>query len=119
MRGLLITWLMMLIPGWAGDVLEWDRLPDLPDKEGFAGVFAGVVSEGGEDFLVVAGGANFPEGRPWENGKKVYYDEVFVLPLKDVGCSTTCGSGDGMRNMAEFSISRMSATNRCRSIGMI
>ena len=64
MRGLLITWLMMLIPGWAGDVLEWDRLPDLPDKEGFAGVFAGVVSEGGEDFLVVAGGANFPEGRP-------------------------------------------------------
>ena len=66
-----------------GGALEWDRLPDLPDREGFAGVFSGVVSEGEEDFLVVAGGANFPDGRPWEDGKKFYYDGIYILPLKD------------------------------------
>ncbi len=66
-------------------VVTWDRLPDLPDREGFAGVFSGIVREGEEEFLVVAGGANFPEGRPWEDGKKVYYDTVYVLPLKEGG----------------------------------
>ena len=47
---------------------EWERLSSLPDKEGFAGPFAG-VSNGA---LVVAGGANFPD-------KKVWSDAVFVL----------------------------------------
>ncbi len=47
----------------------------LPDKEGFAGSFAG-VSNGA---LLVAGGANFPGRRPWEGGEKVWYDLVFVL----------------------------------------
>src|SRR4051794_34706734 len=54
---------------------EWRRLPSLPDKEGFAGMFAGV--SGGA--LVVAGGANFPGKKPWEGGKKVWYDTVYVL----------------------------------------
>ena len=80
---LLVIWLLACPALWAA--LEWDRLPDLPDREGFAGVYSGVVKEGDEEFLVVAGGANFPEGRPWEGGKKVYYDDVFVLPLKDGG----------------------------------
>ncbi|MCE9563948.1 MAG: galactose oxidase [Planctomycetes bacterium] len=54
---------------------EWNRLPALPDKEGFAGPFAG-VSNGA---LIVAGGANFPDKKPWDGGKKVWYDTVFVL----------------------------------------
>ena len=54
---------------------EWKRLPSLPDKEGFAGPFAG-VSNGA---LIVAGGAKFPDKKPWEGGKKVWYDTVFVL----------------------------------------
>jgi N-acetylneuraminic acid mutarotase len=58
---------------------EWERLPSLPDKEGFAGPFAGV--SGGA--LVVAGGANFPDKRPWEGGKKVWTDAVFVLDKPD------------------------------------
>lgn len=80
MRLFLAFWILGMTLGGA---LEWDRLPDLPDREGFAGVFSGVVSEGGEDFLVVAGGANFPDGRPWEDGKKFYYDGIYILPLKD------------------------------------
>ncbi|HEY1187049.1 MAG TPA: hypothetical protein VGE74_05295 [Gemmata sp.] len=51
------------------------RLPSLPDKEGFAGAFAG-TSNGA---LVVAGGANFPGKKPWEGGAKVWHDNVFVL----------------------------------------
>jgi N-acetylneuraminate epimerase len=54
---------------------EQRRLPSLPDREGFAGSFAG-VSHGA---LLVAGGANFPDKKPWDGGKKVWTDAVFVL----------------------------------------
>ncbi len=47
----------------------------LPDRHGFAGAFAGVA--GGQ--LLVAGGANFPDKKPWEGGKKVWHDTVFAL----------------------------------------
>jgi N-acetylneuraminate epimerase len=56
-------------------MLEWERLPDLPDREGFATPFAGV--SGGA--LIVGGGANFPDLRPWEGGRKIWYDSVFIL----------------------------------------
>ena len=59
--------------------LTWTELPRLPDEHGLAGVFAGVS----HDALIVAGGANFPFGRPWDEDKhkatKVWYDKVFVL----------------------------------------
>ncbi|GEP41298.1 galactose oxidase [Brevifollis gellanilyticus] len=54
---------------------EWAPLPSLPDKEGFAGAFAGVA--GGA--LIVAGGTNFPNKMPWEGGTKTWYDRVHVL----------------------------------------
>ena len=64
----------------AGAVLgEWNRLPNLPDKEGFAAPFAG-VSNG---VLLVAGGANFPDKKPWQGGTKVWYDTVFALDRPD------------------------------------
>ncbi len=55
--------------------LEWSQLPPLPDEHGFAGAFAGLV----DGFLVVAGGANFPDGYPWDDGIKAWHDSVFVL----------------------------------------
>jgi N-acetylneuraminic acid mutarotase len=55
--------------------LQWSPLPVLPNAEGFASAFAG-VSHGA---LLVAGGANFPDKRPWEGGAKKWYDEIFVL----------------------------------------
>ena len=55
--------------------LVWDELTPLPDKQGFAGPFAGVA--GGK--LLVAGGANFPAAPPWEGGRKHWYDRVFAL----------------------------------------
>ena len=47
--------------------LHWSALPPLPDAHGFGGPYAGV--SGGA--LLVAGGANFPDATPWENGAKV------------------------------------------------
>lgn len=55
--------------------LVWEELPSLPDELGFGGPFAGVHN----DALIVGGGANFPEGPPWEGGQKVWHDDVFVL----------------------------------------
>jgi N-acetylneuraminic acid mutarotase len=59
--------------------LSFSQLPPLPDREGFAGAFAGVA----DGQLLVAGGANFPDKKPWENGKKVWYDTVFALDKTD------------------------------------
>lgn len=59
----------------AAEELQWRPLPNLPDREGFAGAFAGVASGS----LVFAGGANFPGKPPWEGGKKVWYTEVYAL----------------------------------------
>lgn len=56
--------------GW-----RWSELPPLPDPIGFAAPFAGVA----QGRLVVAGGANFPAGRPWDGARKVWHDRVFVL----------------------------------------
>lgn len=61
--------------------LEHTRLPDLPplasqsESLGFAGMLGGAHN----GVLIVAGGANFPEGVPWEGGKKVWSDAVYVL----------------------------------------
>jgi len=56
--------------------LNWNQLPPIPDPIGFAAPFAGVSG----DALIVAGGANFTEAMPWEGGKKVWHDSIFVLP---------------------------------------
>lgn len=71
--------LVLQTPLPAADVAGWTRLPALPDKEGFASMFAGV--SGGA--LLAAGGAKFPDKRPWEGGKKIWYDTVFVLEKPD------------------------------------
>lgn len=63
----------------AADSRGWTKLSSLPDKEGFAAMFAGV--SGGA--LLAAGGANFPDKKPWEGGRKIWYDSIFVLDKPD------------------------------------
>lgn len=59
--------------------ITWEQAAQVPDAVGFAGAYAG-VSNG---HLLVAGGANFPEGtRPWSGGTKQWNDKVFVLAEK-------------------------------------
>lgn len=65
-------------------------LPGLPDTYGFAGSFAGMSGRQ----LMVAGGANFPDGvMPWDGGKKVWHDAVFALDTSAPGAGwVKCGT---------------------------
>ena len=70
----------LAFPSFAGQpmtspTLQWSELPPLPDPVGFAGPLVGVSG----DALIVAGGANFPKGRPWNGDPKAWYDTIHVL----------------------------------------
>ena len=59
----------------AQELTVWSELPPLPDSAGRAGMFAGVSA----GRLFCMGGANFPEGYPWEGGRKKWHNDVFML----------------------------------------
>lgn len=75
--------------------LNWQSLPALPESSegigqpGVAGPFVGVLSGGDIPLVVVGGGANFPEGLPWETREdgtappKIYHDTIFVMERAD------------------------------------
>jgi len=74
----IIFFLMMSINTKAqkSDLFKWSELAPIPDQFGFAGSFAGISNNA----LIVAGGANFPDGgAPWTGSKKVWTDKIFVL----------------------------------------
>lgn len=59
--------------------LDVQELPPIPNELGLAGPFCGLL----DNRLIVAGGANFPDGWPWDGGKKVWHDTVYALDLND------------------------------------
>ena len=66
-------------------VLKWDTLAELPAQEvsmtshlGLAGAYAGVH----QGVMILAGGANFPDGGVWEGGIKKYHQAIYVLEKK-------------------------------------
>ncbi len=70
---------LMLLTSLVRAEVAWSELPALPDEHGFAGAFAG--TSGGT--LIVGGGANFPDGAPWDGGSKIWHDRVFTLASPD------------------------------------
>lgn len=77
---LLLIVYLKAISGIAQSPIQYVRLPDLPAQNGkpnlgLAGAFAGVS----HNALIVAGGANFPNGFPWQGGAKVWQSTVYVL----------------------------------------
>lgn len=53
---------------------DWEELAPIPDSIGYAGSFAGTCKTG----ILMAGGANFPNGgTPWNGGAKVWYDTIY------------------------------------------
>jgi len=93
--------------------LNWKALPDIPGKLGFAGPFAGVHNHA----LIVAGGANFPEGVPWRptaegyNSPKAYYNTIYLVTKngdeysiaesktklpQEIGYGVSIPTGDGL-----------------------
>lgn len=77
MKALFPALCLLAIP--SAVVAEWERLPSLPEARGVAAPFAGVSGNA----LIVAGGANFPDKMPWEGGRKVWHDKVWVLDKPD------------------------------------
>lgn len=75
----LILPLLLCLPLLAGaedtEFLRWSALPPIPDANGVAGPFAGTA----DGRLIVAGGANFPDKKPWEGGVKVWHDAIYAL----------------------------------------
>lgn len=67
--------------------IKWKIAAQLPPvigetvSIGLAGPLTGVTN----DVLIIAGGANFPDGLPWNGGKKKYHDDIFVLQHKKNG----------------------------------
>ena len=57
-------------------------LPDANQTEKQPGV-AGPVTGVNNETLIVAGGANFPNGMPWNGAKKVYQDEIYLFHKKN------------------------------------
>ena len=61
--------------------LDIVNLSSLPAKKGvdisvgYAGMLGGVYNE----VVLAAGGANFPNGLPWEGGKKVWSKNIYIL----------------------------------------
>ncbi|GAA4452848.1 hypothetical protein GCM10023189_16910 [Nibrella saemangeumensis] len=82
----LLLWLT--IPTMAQPPVTVTELPQLPPvsgkaNPGVAGAFAG-VSNG---VLLLAGGANFPVGYPWQGGQKVWHKTIYALALTDPDAS--------------------------------
>jgi N-acetylneuraminic acid mutarotase len=69
------------VPGFCRSVsaLQWEQLPSISDKQGFAGAFAGV--SGGA--LILAGGANITGNKWGSDFHKKWYDSAFVLERPD------------------------------------
>lgn len=69
---------------FAQDKIEWNNKLELPAIDGkasigVAGAYCGVVG----DYLVVAGGANFPDGTPWSGAAKKWHSTIYYKDITD------------------------------------
>lgn len=68
--------------------ISWKQVTELPATGNTASIgLAGPVNGTSNGVFIVAGGANFPAGMPWQGGKKVFHDQLFVLQKKEDGLS--------------------------------
>ncbi len=61
--------------------------------QGVSGAFAGTAG----DYVLVAGGCNFPDKPAADGGQKVFYTDVYALPLSCVGATDDSRSGSWQR----------------------
>lgn len=68
--------------------VEWTIAAKLQNADGSAALgFAGAINAVYNNVLIVAGGANFPDKKPWDGGAKHYSDEINVLQKTGAGFS--------------------------------
>ena len=86
MRIKAILSMAVLVVGCSGSQsksgLVWEEASHLPavsgsNNIGVAGPIAGII----QDKLIVAAGANFPNGLPWDGGKKVYQSQGYIYSI--------------------------------------
>ncbi len=64
--------------------MKWKIAAEIHDSKshvkslGLAGLIAGIH----ENKLIIAGGSNFPEQKPWMGGKKKYYHDIYLFLQK-------------------------------------
>lgn len=63
----------------AQPAIQWTVAANIMNENQPAIGFAGMVSGISNGVLLVAGGANFPNGMPWQGGKKNYSNQIYVL----------------------------------------
>lgn len=65
--------------------INWKLATELPPSKGQSKSlgFAGPINAVSNNALIVAGGANFPHGLPWEGGWKYYSNEIYILEKKE------------------------------------
>ena len=57
---------------------DFPSIPALKNEAkalGYAGMMGGAL----EEMFIAAGGANFPNGLPWEGGEKEYYNTLYIF----------------------------------------
>lgn len=75
---------------------RWSVAANLPVNQklgkqpGVAGPFAGFIN--GE--LIIAGGSNFPDSMPWQGGKKVYWNDIYIMHINKKGKYSWVNSGE-------------------------
>ena len=75
---------------------RWSVAANLPVNQklgkqpGVAGPFAGFIN--GE--LIIAGGSNFPDSMPWQGGKKVYWNDIYIMHINRKGKCICINNGE-------------------------
>jgi N-acetylneuraminic acid mutarotase len=65
--------------------IDWEKIAELPPRRGedrnpgLAGAFAGAQG----DVFIIAGGTNYPRGRPWTGALRAFYTDIYVLQRSD------------------------------------
>ena len=63
------------------ETIHWSQWPELPPppghqtQAGLAGVYSGMIGP----YLVIGGGANFPDAPPWDGGQKTWWGDIYVI----------------------------------------
>lgn len=81
--------------------IDWQAGTYLPQQEGLnhigvAGPIAGIV----KNKLIIAGGANFPAGMPWDGGSKVYQKDIYLFDIDSNGVIEYVGRQDFQDSIA-------------------
>ncbi len=65
--------------------INWNTLSEMPPARGETTQYgmAGALSGSIDGKIIIAGGSNFADKKPWLGGEKLYFDDIFVLTVDE------------------------------------